>query len=91
LGLCKKFNKGKFVFYNRTGDQSNKDRIKGSILEFKLNGSVTDDFKFNTGDDVIRFETNKEYNEVVIGFSYDYQNWKNIEIIALPTKGMCSL
>ena len=80
----KLFHTGHFVFYNRT---SNRDRIDSSTVEFFYgDSSVYLDTILNAGDTVtIVSDFAARFNKIVLTFSGDAQNIREIEILGTPT------
>jgi hypothetical protein len=79
--FSKYYDGGIFKFYNRTG--SNRDRINGSTVEFKLDGATVKRFTFRNEEDVTTFKLVKSvvFDEVIITFSGNDQNFREIKIV----------
>jgi hypothetical protein len=75
------YSNGSFEYYNRT---SNQDKIIGSTVEFKKDGTAVKIFTFTKAENKITLTPNKssEFNEVVITFSGTTQNFREIRILA---------
>ena len=78
------FNNGSFEFYNRTsGSVSDNSRINGSTVEFKLAG-ITQETHTITGagnEVTLTPAESVEFDQVVLTFSGDDQNFREIEIL----------
>ena len=80
----KLFHTGRFVFYNRP---SNRDRIDSSTVEFfHGDSSVYLDTILNAGDTVtILPDSTIQFNKIVLTFSGNQQNFREIEVYGTPT------
>ena len=72
-----------FHYHNRNG--SSMERIEGSTITFKLNGQVQKILLINIGEGIlhiIKNATGVAFDEVVLTYSGDSQNYREIEIFA---------
>ena len=82
----KYYNNASFIFYNRTDGY--KERINGSIVEFKKDNIVVKTFTFSNEREQTIFTPDKTliFDEVVLTFSSNAQNFREIEIFAIETE-----
>ena len=84
------FQAGSFVFYNRTGGTvANRERINDSTVTFRANGSdvfsgVLSHANEVNGTITLAPATNIVFDEVILTFDGDSQNFREIEIYGLP-------
>ena len=84
------FQAGSFVFYNRTsGSDEALDRINGSTVTFKANGTTVFSDTLSRQNEVggritLNPAINVVFDEVVLTFSGDEQNFREIEIYGSP-------
>ena len=84
------FQAGSFIFHNRTGSSEDiRDRINGSTVTFKQNGSAvfTDTLlRTNEVGGIITLTPSADivFDEVVLTFDGASQNFREVEILGLP-------
>jgi hypothetical protein len=70
-----------FVYNNRPCCQ---ERFNGSNVVFLKNGSEVDRFHIGSTKDVHKYKTNKEFDQINVHFSKNYQNFVSIEVNVKP-------